>query len=804
MHKKSPSTETPRRATKENKQAIGNAEAAKAARGKRLREVLLDLARMFPPKPVPDDPDYIDPFQEFADGESNIDDDNVVWLPPRGMLPDVLRLNDTYAWWMFPASFEDSSKKSWLWKRKHENDHHPRARDHNWGMTNDPEQLAKDFTNPLWKDKCGIGLPTGIVNGLFVIEADTKEGGHKFDGLASLKRLQENYSELPATLMARSPTGSLHHYFQHPGPEFKIKSLDSFIVGYPGIDCKGDGGMVIAPPSKRPDKDGTYGWVNNLPIAEAPAWLLAMVIETVRPETEATADDADNDNAVADGVSLSIIAAALRAFPNTEKINRKQWVDIGMIIKYYYPAKDGLALYLRWSAEWPHYYDDEEKNRKYTIERWGGFKPDGRLKIGTLFDLANQATPGWREEYYERAIDDLANNAPGSDDDAQTQPGDDAQAQPNAGATNSGTGTAQPKPKTKWMQTSAEFVGNFVPPDYLIDGLLQRRFVYSFTGPTGSGKTAIILLIAFHVAYGLSLAGHEVEKGRVLFFAGENPDDVRTRWIKVCEEFGIEPDDVDVVFMPFTLKLSEKQIRKQIDAEATQHGPFSLLIVDTSASYYSGDDENDNKKLGDHARLLRTFVNLPGGPTILVTCHPTKTPDMDNLIPRGGGAFLAEVDGNLACITDRATKVAEVTTHGKFRGPEFAPFNFKLSAGTSDKLRDSKGRAIWTVTASLLTDEELEDIEASGLSDQNSVLFAMLKNPGRSLSGLAEHLGWQTANGEPNKQRVHRIIKGLQKDKLVVAQRGGQYVLTPKGKEEAEKFAEEMAQAAKQQGVKWP
>src|SRR5262249_38350148 len=39
------------------------------------------------------------------------------------------------------------------------------------------------------------------------------------------------------------------------------------------------------------------------------------------------------------------------------------------------------------------------------------------------------------------------------------------------------------------MQSSAEFVAGFVPPDYLIDGLLQRRYVYSFTGPTGSGKT---------------------------------------------------------------------------------------------------------------------------------------------------------------------------------------------------------------------------------------------------------------------------------------------------------------------------
>src|SRR5262245_45675118 len=38
-------------------------------------------------------------------------------------------------------------------------------------------------------------------------------------------------------------------------------------------------------------------------------------------------------------------------------------------------------------------------------------------------------------------------------------------------------------------QPSSRFVADFVPPDYLIDGLLQRRFCYSLTAPTGAGKT---------------------------------------------------------------------------------------------------------------------------------------------------------------------------------------------------------------------------------------------------------------------------------------------------------------------------
>jgi RecA-family ATPase len=71
--------------------------------------------------------------------------------------------------------------------------------------------------------------------------------------------------------------------------------------------------------------------------------------------------------------------------------------------------------------------------------------------------------------------------------------------------------------------SSAEFVSGFVPPDYLIEGLLQRRFIYSLTAATGTGKTAIALLLAALVSQGAKLGKLEVAKGRVLYFAGENP-----------------------------------------------------------------------------------------------------------------------------------------------------------------------------------------------------------------------------------------------------------------------------------------
>jgi hypothetical protein len=324
------------------------------------------------------------------------------------------------------------------------------------------------------------------------------------------------------------------------------------------------------------------------------------------------------------------------------------------------------------------------------------------------------------------------------------------------------------------IQSSGEFVAGFVPPAYLIDGLLNRQFLYALTGPTGHGKTAVMLRIAVHVALGLPLDNRQVEKCRVLFFAGENPDDIRMRWIKLCEELGRNPDDVDVCFMPGTPPISTPEIRARIDAEAAERGPFGLLIVDTSAAYFTGDDENNNAQLGAHARMLRTFVKLPGGPTVIATCHPVKNFSIDNLLPRGGGAFLNELDGNLVCFREDSS--VTLTWHGKLRGVDFAPLLFKLSARTTEKLRDSKGRSIWTVIATPISEFEKARLDETSRNRQDALVALLRTDTTLSLSQMAEKLGWLHANGTTNKQLAHRILKQLIERGLVKKDSGGIFI----------------------------
>jgi hypothetical protein len=247
---------------------------------------------------------------------------------------------------------------------------------------------------------------------------------------------------------------------------------------------------------------------------------------------------------------------------------------------------------------------------------------------------------------------------------------------------------------------------------------------------------------------------------------------------------GFDAKAIDVHFIPGIFNIEE--IEERVRAEAEALGGLALVIIDTSAAYFLGDGENDNVQMGEHARRLRALTTLPGGPTVLTNCHPVKNATADNLVPRGGGAFLAEVDGNLTCAKTGST----TTLHwqGKFRGPEFEPMSFELASVTAETLRDSKGRPVPTVIAKMLSDTEQQAKVADIRNDEDAVLRLLLESEGGdfSLARIAEALRWYTAKGQPYRSRARRAVDRLRKDGLVAPERGA-YALTRKGTTAAKK-----------------
>jgi hypothetical protein len=121
-----------------------------------------------------------------------------------------------------------------------------------------------------WPD-ANLGIVTGAISGLVVLDVDPRHGGED-----SLSQLEEQHEVLPETVEAMTGGGGRHLYFAHPGG-----SVPNKVALAPGIDLRGDGGMVVAPPSRHPSGQRYIWEVSHDPDDVAPApvppWLVALL-----------------------------------------------------------------------------------------------------------------------------------------------------------------------------------------------------------------------------------------------------------------------------------------------------------------------------------------------------------------------------------------------------------------------------------------------------------------------------------------------------------------------------------------------
>jgi hypothetical protein len=90
---------------------------------------------------------------------------------------------------------------------------------------------------------------------------------------------------------------------------------------------------------------------------------------------------------------------------------------------------------------------------------------------------------------------------------------------------------------------------------------------------------------------------------------------------------------------------------------------------------------------------------------------------------------------------------------------------------TTDRLRDSKGREIWTVFAKFLSDEAEEQMASSARQAENTLLANLIDHGPGSIAVLARRMGWLTKTGDPQKSKVHAVLERLKKVKLVRSDR---------------------------------
>lgn len=140
----------------------------------------------------------------------------------------------------------------------------------------------------------GIGIATGPESGIFVLDVDIT--GNKA-GDETLADLTDTYGPLPDTATVITASGGTHHYFRLPAG-VDIRNSAATRLG-PGLDIRGRGGQVVAPPTRL--GDSAYEWDGGemSEIADPPAWLIGLLTAEPERPTPPPATPANDDDSIA-------------------------------------------------------------------------------------------------------------------------------------------------------------------------------------------------------------------------------------------------------------------------------------------------------------------------------------------------------------------------------------------------------------------------------------------------------------------------------------------------------------------------
>ena len=223
--------------------------------------------------------------------------------------------------------------------------------------------------------------------------------------------------------------------------------------------------------------------------------------------------------------------------------------------------------------------------------------------------------------------------------------------------------------------------------DYLIKGILGRNTLAVIFGQSNSGKTFFALDLALHVARGESWRGLRVNRGLVLYVAGEGSHSVLNRLTAFRQHVAPEAGGAPFAVLPAAVNLlSRADLADLVDvlraAEAEAGETVALIIVDTLARAMAGGSENDSEDMGNLVRaadLLReTF-----GATVLFVHHSGKD---ESKGARGHSSLRAAVDTEIEVSGLQGVRTAKVTKQRDFgTGDSYA---FDLEAVTLGQDQD--------------------------------------------------------------------------------------------------------------------
>ena len=475
---------------------------------------------------------------------------------------------------------------------------HPRTPNGFKDATTDEETIRGWWGK--WPD-ANIGIRTGRESGLLVLDVDPRHGGDK-----SLAELEQDFGKLPHT--TGSKTGDGHHvFFAYPKDAVEVGCHANL---RPGLDVRGDGGFVVAPPSLH-HSGATYAWDASLhpdqtALADPPARLLDL-IQSRKSDSECSNYERHGwDGTVPGSVEdlLSTDEKVLARFDRDDRSGLKDQTESGVDF--------GLASLLA----------------------HGGL-PGFEIEAAVRASRDKAGLPEKPTSYYITTVGKALATSNRDDqhpDDARVVEHDDGQELLGA----------SPLDFAQALRPGQTSVGRFFQRRprkrvWLVDGLLPARVAGLLVAAGGVGKSHQALHLGIRIALGRNFGPFDVPRPRgVLILSREDdeaelhrrfmnamslqfPDQLAAHERKLLEQ---NMHVVDFVGDPKAL-LSDQFIG-QVGRLAAEIPDVGLIVLDPLGKMVpDGVDINSQAGAGFVHSKMDTLVKDTGA-TVLATHHITK------------------------------------------------------------------------------------------------------------------------------------------------------------------------------------
>ncbi len=236
---------------------------------------------------------------------------------------------------------------------------------------------------------------------------------------------------------------------------------------------------------------------------------------------------------------------------------------------------------------------------------------------------------------------------------------------------------AEPAAAEPLLMSVDSLIENLEAIQWLVEGYMETDALSMMFGPPAGGKSFVAVSLGCCVATGTPWHGQKVERGLVVYVAGEGKNGLARRLAAWQKQTGVSlkgaPFAVSRKAIQILDEAEARALSEEIEALSRQYGmPVRLVIVDTVARNFGNGDENKQQDAGRFIQLLDELVRHRFRANVLMVHHSTKG---DAATARGSSAFKGAVDQEINIVPGSPMRL-EVTKMKEASLPP--PIEFEL------------------------------------------------------------------------------------------------------------------------------